>query len=78
MNEITITVSGMTGSGKSAICGEIEILCAALGLKCEWAGGHQERNLTHADYLTALELYRPCVKIIEKNIPRTKISPEYE
>lgn len=29
--EVLVTVSGFTGSGKSAVAGEIEILCKALG-----------------------------------------------
>lgn len=65
MSKITITVSGRVGSGKSAICGEIEILCKALGLKVEWTGGQQEKNLTHADWTEALEMYKPEVTIIE-------------
>jgi hypothetical protein len=66
MKEVTITVSGPVGSGKSAICGEIEILCRALGLQVEWADGQQEKNLTHADWTEALEMYKPSVKIVEQ------------
>lgn len=66
MNKVTITVSGRVGSGKSAICGEIEILCRALGLKIEWTGGQEEKNLTHADWTEALEIYRPEVVIVEQ------------
>lgn len=65
MNQITVTVSGSVGSGKSAMCGEIEILCKALGLQVEWAAGQQEKNLTHADWTEALEMYKPVVTIIE-------------
>ena len=63
---VTVTVSGKVGSGKSAICGEIEILCKALGLKVEWIGGQQEKNLTHADWTEALEMYKPGVVIVEQ------------
>jgi hypothetical protein len=66
MSEVTVTVSGRVGSGKSAICGEIEILCKALGLQVEWCGGQQEKNLTHADWTEALEMYKPAVKIVEQ------------
>lgn len=65
MSKVTITVSGRVGSGKSAICGEIEILCKALGLKVEWIDGQQEKNLTHADWTEALEMYKPHVVLIE-------------
>lgn len=66
MSEVTITVSGRIGSGKSAICGEIEILCKALGLSVEWVDGQHEKNLTHADWTEALEMYKPKVVIVEQ------------
>lgn len=65
MSKLTVTVSGKVGSGKSALCGEIEILCKALGLQVEWIGGQQEKNLTHADWTGALEMYKPEVVIVE-------------
>ncbi|HEM7806935.1 TPA: hypothetical protein U2L37_000110 [Burkholderia multivorans] len=66
MNKITITVSGRVGVGKSALCGEIEIMCRALGLQVEWTGGQEEKNLTQADWTEALEMYRPEVVIVEQ------------
>ena len=66
--EVLVTVTGLTGSGKSAIAGEIEIMCRALGLDVEWVGGDAEKRLTHADWTDALEMYRPRVRIIEANI----------
>lgn len=66
MSKITITVSGRVGSGKSAICGEIEILCKALGLPVEWVSGQQEKNLVHADWTEALEMYKPEIIIVEQ------------
>lgn len=69
--EVLVTVTGLTGSGKSAIAGEIEIMCRALGLNVEWVGGDAEKRLTHADWTDALEMYRPRVRIVEANIPRT-------
>lgn len=68
--EVLVTVSGFTGSGKSAIAGEIEIMCRALGLQVEWPDGDSEKNMTHADWTAALELYKPRVRIVENNIPR--------
>jgi hypothetical protein len=69
--EVHVIVSGLTGSGKSAIAGEIEIALRAIGVAVEWPDGTAEKNETHADWQTALELYKPRVVIIERNIPRT-------
>jgi hypothetical protein len=74
MNEVTITVSGRVGSGKSAVCGEIEILCRALGLQVKWIGGRDEKNLTGADWIHEIEMYKPVVKIVEQ-IERAAPSP---
>ncbi|WP_186035337.1 hypothetical protein [Burkholderia gladioli] len=63
--KITVSVSGPVGSGKSAICGEIEILCKALGLEVRWIGGDLEKSLSGADYVHFLEMYKPTVEIIE-------------
>jgi hypothetical protein len=68
--EVLVTVSGLTGSGKSGVAGEIEILCKALGLQVEWKDSGEEKRLTYADWTHALELYKPRVTIIEQNIPR--------
>jgi hypothetical protein len=65
VSKVTITVSGAVGSGKSALCGEIEILCKALGVPVNWIGGQEEKNLTHADWTEALEMYKPVVEIVE-------------
>ena len=69
LGEVLVTVSGFTGSGKSAIAGEIEILCRALGLQVEWPDGDSEKNMTHVDWTAALEQYKPRVHIVEQNIP---------
>jgi hypothetical protein len=68
--EVLVTVSGLTGSGKSGVAGEIEILCKALGLQVEWKDSGEEKRMTYADWTHALELYKPRVTIIEQNIPR--------
>ncbi|WP_233209910.1 hypothetical protein [Comamonas sp. 26] len=70
--EVLVTVSGFTGSGKSAIAGEIEILCRALGLQVDWPGGDSEKNMTHADWTAALEQYKPRVRIVEHNVPTSE------
>jgi Mrp family chromosome partitioning ATPase len=70
VGEVLVTVSGFTGSGKSAVAGEIEILCKALGLDVEWVDSEEEKRLTHADWTSDLELFKPRVRIVERNIPR--------
>jgi len=72
---VTVTVSGLTGSGKSAVCGEIEIALKAIGLVVRWPDGKEEKRLTHADWQSALDLYRPEILIQEVNIAR--IPPGY-
>lgn len=67
---VKVVVSGLTGSGKSAIAGEIEIALRAIGVPVEWPDGAAEKNMTHADWQSALELYKPRVVIVERNIPR--------
>jgi|GEM_PF-4103342 len=64
-NSVTIIVSGPVGSGKSALLGEIEILLKCLGVEVEWPAGQQEKNLTHADWIASLEMYKPRVTLIE-------------
>lgn len=71
--EVLVTVSGFTGSGKSAIAGEIEILCRALGLQVEWPDGDSEKHMTHADRIAALEQYKPRVRIVECNVPHSVV-----
>lgn len=68
MSEITITVSGRVGCGKSAMLGEIEILCKALGLPVRFedeAAWQAEKNGTHADWTAALEMYQPSIVLVE-------------
>lgn len=68
--EILVTVAGFTGCGKSAIAGEIEIAMKAIGVPVIWANGDSEKRMTGADWLTAIEMYKPTVRIVEANIPR--------
>lgn len=67
--EVLVTVSGLTGTGKSAVAGEIEILCRALGLEVEHDNA-QERSMIGGDWQEALDLYKPKVRIVEVNVPR--------
>ncbi|MEG8508704.1 hypothetical protein [Klebsiella variicola] len=68
--EVLVTVAGFTGCGKSAIAGEIEIAMKAIGVPVTWANGDSEKRMTGADWLTAIEMYKPAVRIVEVNIPR--------
>lgn len=72
--EVLVTVAGFTGCGKSAIAGEIEIAMKAIGLPVTWANGDSEKRMTGADWLTAIEMYKPTVRIVEVNIPRAAVT----
>lgn len=67
---VTITARGPVGIGKSAVLGEIEIALRAIGLTVEWAdpaAAQAEKNMTHADWMDALEMYQPTVVLVEEN-----------
>ena len=69
---VYVNVSGLTGSGKSAVLGEIEIALKAIGLTVETdAAFQQEKGMTGADWAHALDMYQPVVVLSETNIPRT-------
>lgn len=68
--EVLVTVSGFTGCGKSAIAGEIEIAMKAVGVPVQWTNSDVEKRMTGADWLTAIEMYRPNVRIVEVTVPR--------
>ncbi len=68
--EVIVVVSGFTGCGKSAIAGEIEIAMKAIGVPVQWTNGDAEKRMTGADWLTAIEMYKPTVRIVEVNVPR--------
>ncbi|SQK66411.1 EA22-like protein; similarities with EA22 from lambda (modular protein involved in blocking host replication) [Escherichia coli] len=67
--EVLVVVSGFTGCGKSAIAGEIEIAMKAIGVPVNWTNGDAEKRMTGADWLTAIEMYKPTVRIVEVNVP---------
>ena len=62
---VTVTVSGPVGCGKSAIAGEIEIALKAIGVDVAWENSESEKNMTHADWHSDLDMYRPKVIIKE-------------
>ncbi|HCN6243183.1 TPA: ead/Ea22-like family protein [Escherichia coli] len=68
--EVLVVVSGFTGCGKSAIAGEIEIAMKSIGVPVKWTNGDAEKRMTGADWLTAIEMYKPTVRIMEVNVPR--------
>ena len=68
--EVLVVVSGFTGCGKSAIAGEIEIAMKAIGVPVKLTNGDAEKRMTGADWLTAIEMYKPTVRIVEVNVPR--------
>lgn len=75
MHKVYVEVSGLTGSGKSAVMGEIEIALRAIGLTVEHDAEFQsEKNMTHAEWQDALEMYKPTVVLRERNIPRAEAS----
>ena len=67
--EVLVVVSGFTGCGKSAIAGEIEIAMKAIGVTVKWDNGEAEKRMTGANWLTAIEMYKPTVRIVEVNLP---------
>ncbi|MCE2445213.1 ead/Ea22-like family protein [Escherichia coli] len=68
--EVLVVVSGFTGCGKSTIAGEIEIAMKSIGVPVKWTNGDAEKRMTGADWLTAIEMYKPTVRIVEVNVPR--------
>jgi len=73
-NVVTVTVSAPTGSGKSAIYGEIEIALKAIGVEVRHAdpvAAQSEKNMTGAEWEHALDLYKPVVVLREVNEVRS-------
>lgn len=69
MSEVTITVSGEVGSGKSALMIELEIALKALGVPVRWADTDAERyekNMSSGDAHHDLEMYKPSVVLVEE------------
>lgn len=79
MSEIKIKVEGPVGSGKSALLGEIEILCKALGVPVRYAdpaAAASEKAMTRADWITYLEMYKPSVVLHEQGPSRAAIAQQ--
>ena len=75
MSEITVTVSGPVGCGKSAIAGEIEIALRAVGVPVHYAdaaSSQTEQRMTGADWTGYIDMYQPSVVIVESIVPTSK------
>lgn len=75
-NTVYIEVSGMTGTGKSAVYTEIATALTAIGLKVQ----HSEPRAAAAEMrlngLDQLEMYPPVVVMSERNIRREAPKPK--
>lgn len=72
MADITITVCGPIGSGKSALLGEIEVLMHALGVPVRYAApaaAASEKHMTGADWTGYIEMYQPSVVLVDAAPP---------
>ena len=70
MGKVTVTVSGPTGRGKTAIYTEIMLAMKAIGVPVEHADQRAfdaEMAMGHADTAGDLALYQPTVVLVERN-----------
>lgn len=70
MSEVLVTVSGLTGSGKSSVASEIDIALRSIGVRTTWEGGDAERGSVPLDQLDPGAMACLTVTIREVNIPR--------
>lgn len=78
MNNVTITISGPVGSGKSALLIEIERHLQSLGVSVVFqdeSSARRERAMESNDGKSALELYKPRVLLVENSIIPFKSAP---
>lgn len=69
MSQITVTIKGPVGCGKSAIAGEIEIALKAIGVPVRYAdegAATSEKRMTGADWIRYIDMYQPSVVIVEE------------
>jgi adenylylsulfate kinase-like enzyme len=77
MAEVRVTISGLTGSGKSAIYMEIVAALRAIGVPVSHADPQAFQMLLNGgegDSETGLQMYQPTVIMEERNIPRAAAS----
>ncbi len=72
MAQVTVTVSGKTGSGKSRILAEIEIALRAIGVSISWADPDDRRSVNSEHWADARADWQPElpeVVLQEINVP---------
>jgi tRNA uridine 5-carbamoylmethylation protein Kti12 len=70
MPEVLVTVSGLTGSGKSSVASEIDIALRSIGVRTQWEGGDAERGSLPLDQFDPGTVSNLVVTIREVNISR--------
>lgn len=79
--KVTVTISGPTGSGKSAIYYEIMVALQAIGVPVVHGDpvevARQMRS-GETDSHTDINMYRPTVTLVERNEPRLLPTSETE
>ena len=71
--QVKVTVSGLTGSGKTAVYMEIVAALKAIGLSVTHADPEEFQRLLNAgesDSEDGIQLYWPAIIMQELNIPR--------
>ena len=71
--QVNVTISGLTGSGKTAIYMEIYTALKAIGVPVSHANPREFQALLNGgegDSDFGLSLYKPTVVLEERNIPR--------
>lgn len=69
-NKVYIEVSGLTGTGKSAVYTEIATALTAIGLAVEHSDPREAQTEMRLNGLDQLEMYKPVVVMAERNIRR--------
>lgn len=75
MAEVTITVSGVVGSGKSKLVAEICATLAALKVPYRFADDATRHGATadmHEGHVDWIDLYKPTVVLVEVCTPHPK------
>jgi thymidylate kinase len=70
MTEVLVTVSGLTGSGKSSVASEIDIALRSIGVRTTWEGSDAERGSIPLDQLDPGAMADLTVTIREVNVAR--------
>lgn len=74
-NIVYIEVSGLTGTGKSAVYTEIATALAAIGLKVEHADPRDAATEMRLNGLDQIEMYSPRIVMSERNLRREPPKP---